>query len=304
MKNQPRNQERADGRLASQSRFRLIVQIAATALANGYAIGYAKGAIFTGPTKAVCVPVLNCYSCPGALGACPIGALQAVIGRSRQIPFYVLGSIMLFGVVLGRLICGFLCPFGLFQDLLHKIPVPKKKMPARLDKPLRYLKYGILLVLVILMPALAVGPYGSAPPFFCELVCPAGTLGAGFPLVLANPSLRAGIGFLFGWKSAVLIAIVIASTLISRPFCKYLCPLGALYSLFNRFSFYQMDLDRAKCIDCKRCERHCPMEVPVTEDINNAECIRCGRCAAVCPVDAISSGFGLTPQSLEQGKAE
>ena len=182
------------GKLSFQRR----VQLLAAAVVNGYAIGFAKGKIFTGGTKAVCVPVLNCYSCPGALGACPIGSLQAALGgSSRRFPFYVLGLLMLFGVVLGRLICGLLCPFGLVQDLLCKIPAPKLRVPKKLDKPLRWLKYAVLLVLVVLLPAFAVTDTGVAPPYFCKYLCPAGTLEGGVPLLLANPSLRSLMGALF-----------------------------------------------------------------------------------------------------------
>ena len=168
-----------------------IVQLLSAALFNGYAIGFQKGRIFTGGSKAVCVPVLNCYSCPGALGACPIGALQAALGgMKRHFPFYVLGMLMLFGVVLGRVVCGLLCPFGLVQDLIHKIPFPKAEVPRRIDRPARYVKYVVLLVLVVLLPAFALTDTGVRPPYFCQYVCPAGTLEGGIPLMLADPMLR------------------------------------------------------------------------------------------------------------------
>ena len=113
-------------------RARAAVQLASAVFFNGYAAGFFRAEILTGKSKGVCVPVLNCYSCPGALGACPIGALQAVVGGAdRKFPFYVLGSLMLFGVLLGRLVCGFLCPFGFLQDLISKIPVKKIKVPKR-----------------------------------------------------------------------------------------------------------------------------------------------------------------------------
>lgn len=272
--------------------FQRAAQLVSAVLFNGYLIGFQRGRIFTGGTKAVCVPVLNCYSCPGALGACPIGSLQASVGGiKRHFPFYVLGLLMLFGVVLGRVVCGLLCPFGLVQDLLHKIPVPKWKVPGRIDRPARYLKYIVLLVLVVGLPAFAVTRTGVRPPYFCKYLCPAGTLGGGIPLMLADPSLRALVGALFSWKTLVLIVTVAASVLIHRPFCRYLCPLGAFYSLFNRFSFFQMRLDEHRCVGCKKCEQSCPMAVEVTKNINSGECIRCGKCKSVCPTGAIASGF-------------
>ncbi|MCI9116439.1 4Fe-4S binding protein [Acutalibacter sp. JLR.KK004] len=276
------------GKLSFQRR----VQLLAAAVVNGYAIGFAKGKIFTGGTKAVCVPVLNCYSCPGALGACPIGSLQAALGgSSRRFPFYVLGLLMLFGVALGRLICGLLCPFGLVQDLLFKIPSPKLRVPKKIDKPLRWLKYAVLLVLVVLLPAFAVTDTGVAPPYFCKYLCPAGTLEGGVPLLLANPSLRSLMGALFSWKALVLVVILAACVFIPRAFCRYLCPLGAFYSLFNRFSFYQIKLDKSKCTGCKKCEHACPMAVEVTKGCGGPECIRCGKCRDACPAGAITSGF-------------
>ncbi len=265
-----------------------VLQLLGAALCNGYVLGFSKGRIFTGGSKAFCVPVLNCYSCPGALGACPIGALQSAIGgRGGRFPFYVLGTLVLFGAVLGRAACGLLCPFGLVQDLLHKIPVPKRRVPRRLDRPARYIKYAVLLCLVAALPVLS--RYGT--PYFCKYLCPAGTLEGGIPLLLADPSLRQAAGGLFGWKLAVLAAIVGLSAVVHRPFCKYLCPLGAFYSLFHRFGLYRLRLDAEKCTGCGLCERACPMEVDVRRDLNGRECIQCGQCRSVCPAGAVSGGF-------------
>ena len=287
-----RDRLKSSGKRNCRVSFQRIIQLLAAAVFNGYAIGFQKGKIFIGKSKSVCVPVLNCYSCPGALGACPIGSLQAALDSKKSgFPFYVLGMLMLFGVLLGRAVCGLLCPFGLVQDLLHKIPVHKMKVPKTIDHLGRYAKYAVLLIFVILLPIFARSEAGIAPPYFCKYICPAGTLGGGIPLLLTKPVLRQAIGMLFHWKMLVLVLILVASTAIHRPFCKYLCPLGAFYSLFNRFSFYQMRINQEKCIGCKKCEHACPMDVEVTKNINSLECIRCGKCRSVCPSNAISSGF-------------
>ena len=169
---------------AGLHRFRRAIQVAFAVFLNGYAVGFAKGSIFKGASKAVCVPVLNCYSCPGALGSCPIGALQTALGgQSRHFPFYVLGTLMFFGVLFGRLICGFACPFGLVQELLHKVPVPKLHVPARLDRVLRWVKYVMLFGVVVLLSVALTSDMGTTDPLFCEYICPAGTLEAGLSLI-------------------------------------------------------------------------------------------------------------------------
>ena len=130
--------------MARISKIRLIIQACFTALSNGYVKGFIHGRIYNGDLKYICVPGLNCYSCPGALGSCPIGSLQATFGsRQYKISLYVLGLISLFGVFLGRFVCGFLCPFGLIQDLLFKIPFVKKICQLPGEKFLRWFRYII-----------------------------------------------------------------------------------------------------------------------------------------------------------------
>lgn len=197
---------------------------------------------------------------------------------------------MLFGIVLGRVICGFLCPFGLLQDLLYKIPL-KKHNEFKFDKQLRYLKYIVLVLLVILGPMFLTNQFGEGDPLFCKYLCPAGTLEAGIPLAIANDGIRGALGALFSYKIAVLIIILFLSIKIYRPFCKFLCPLGGIDGLFNKFSFYQMSVDDHKCTMCNKCIEACKMNVDVINNINSMECIRCGDCVKVCPVDAIDAGF-------------
>ena len=272
---------------------RLYVQIAFTALTNGYLLGFLTGRIYTGPTKAACVPGLNCYSCPGALGSCPIGSLQAVLGsRDYKFSFYVVGFLMFFGSLFGRFICGWLCPFGLIQDLLYKIPFFRKRKNLPGHKVLVWLKYIILVVFVILLPLLAVDIIGQGSPWFCQYICPSGTLTAGIPLILLNESLKNTVGGLFIWKVSILIVVIVAAVWVYRPFCKYLCPLGAVYSVFNPIALYRYQVDESTCIKCGRCQKACKMDIKVWEHPNSLECIRCGDCIKECPVHAISKKGG------------
>ncbi len=261
-------------------------------LTNSYLAGFVSGKIYKGKLKNLCVPGLNCYSCPGALGACPIGSLQAVIGdRNYKFAFYVAGFLMFVGALIGRFVCGWLCPFGLIQDLLHKIPFPKKIKTFRGDKLLRKLKYVILAVFVILMPLFLVDVIGQGSPYFCKLICPAGTLEGGIPLVLLNKSLRAAVGWLYAWKNVILGVTVFLSILIYRPFCKYVCPLGAIYSVFNPISVFKYRVDESKCTHCGACSKICKMQIDPSKTPNSLECIRCGQCKKVCPTGALYSDF-------------
>ncbi len=267
---------------------RLLTQIGFFLVTNLNLGGFVTGHIYRGPLKNVCVPGLNCYSCPGALGACPIGALQAVVGGAKhQVSFYVMGLLALFGVLMGRFVCGWLCPFGLVQDLLGRLKRRKWQLSARIDRPLRWLKYGVLAVFVVLLPMWLTNAFGIAPPYFCQYICPSGALFGGVPLLLTTESLRGAIGLLFGWKAALLALFLGLSLVIDRPFCKYVCPLGAVYALFNRVSFVHLAVDGHRCVRCGRCAAVCPMQVPMPEKPNHAECIRCGRCAQACTDEAI-----------------
>lgn len=267
---------------------RLTVQAAAFLVQNPKLQHFFLGTIDQGNTKIVCAPGLNCYSCPAAIGACPIGSLQSALSAKKpSFPFYVLGMLLLFGLAAGRWICGWLCPFGWVQDLVYKIPFFKKIRTFRGDRYLRLLKYAVLAILVILLPLI-----DSLVPYFCKYLCPSGTLFGAVPLTLSNAGLRAQIGPLFWWKIGVLIAILLLSLLLSRPFCRYLCPLGAIYGLMNRIALLGLRSEPDKCVHCGKCEPVCPMGIDPKTQFDSSECIRCGRCSRACPTGALKIGFG------------
>lgn len=273
----------------------------ATLLTNIKLPNFIKGSLYTGSLKKACVPGLNCYSCPGAVGSCPIGSYQAVVGTSKyKFSYYITGILILFGVLLGRFICGFLCPFGWFQDLLHKIPT--RKFSTKKLKVLTYLKYIILIVTVCILPVLLTNKAGIGSPYFCKYICPQGILEGGIPLSIANAGIRSTLGTLFYSKATILIFVVILSIVLYRPFCKWICPLGAFYALFNKLSLYQYHVNEDKCISCGKCSRTCKMEVDITKDTKAAECIRCGECIKVCPTKAISTSWTLLKEEKNEIK--
>lgn len=268
---------------------------------NGNLKGFFTGKIYKGPVKGVCVPVLNCYSCPGALGACPIGSLQAVAGYKNRISFYVIGLLVLFGITMGRFFCGFLCPFGLIQELLYKIKTKKLKVRNKYHNVLKYLKYFNLFILAIALPLFFSLKNGYSDPYFCKYVCPAGIIEGAFPLMLKNHSLIKAAGYIFSWKVFLALLFIVFSVLIYRVFCKYICPLGALYGLFNPVSVYRLSVDSGKCIKCGKCSNVCKMNVEPYKTPNSPECIRCLDCKSVCPTGAIDNIFKLNNEERENG---
>ena len=208
------------------SRFRGWIQAGATLLTNLHLPNFLKGGLYQGAGKTVCVPGLNCYSCPAASGACPIGAFQAVVGSSKfSFSYYITGFLILLGVLEGAI-----------------------------------------------------------------------------PLSLANSGIRAALGSLFTWKFSLLLAVIVLSIVFYRPFCKWLCPLGAFYALLNKVSLFQMQVDKSKCVSCGKCAKACKMDVDVTKTPNHTECIRCGMCIRACPTDAVSFryGFGSGKQTTNE----
>ncbi len=262
---------------------RLKVQLLFTILTNGYAYGFLNGKIYQGSMKYACVPGLNCYSCPGAIASCPIGALQALLNQQGfHIPFSVLGVFFVFGSLLGRFVCGWLCPFGLVQDLFYKIPIFRKRKRLPFHSLLKYGKYLVLILLVCIGSVFLFGGFAKAPAF-CKYLCPSGTFFGALPLLGGNKLLRSQAGGLFIWKLGVLLFLLLLSVKIYRPFCQYLCPLGAIYGWFNSFSLVQIHWEEERCISCMSCEKACPVGLSLREISRSPECIRCGKCIQACP---------------------
>ena len=268
---------------------RRLVQVYCALLYNAHLKGFVTGEIYRGPTKAACVPGLNCYSCPGAVGACPLGALQNALAASgHRAGWYVLGILLLFGVTLGRTVCGWLCPFGWIQELLHRIPTPKIRKSA-VTRTLSWMKYIVLAVFVIILPLVYGLAHDLPLPAFCKYICPAGTLEGAMGLLPTNRDFFSMLGELFTRKYVIMLIIGLACVFCYRSFCRFLCPLGAIYGLFNRFSIVGVRVDPTRCIQCGACVRHCEMDI---RGVGDHECISCGKCMAHCGTGAISIRAG------------
>ena len=267
---------------------RRIIQVYAALLTNANLKGFVEGQIYQSTaevnavTKNLCAPGLNCYSCPGAVAACPLGSLQNSLGSSNTTtPYYILGILALLGLSLARTICGFLCPFGFAQDMLYKIKTPKAKKSA-FTRLLSYFKYLLLIVLVIAVPLI----YHNVPAF-CKYICPAGTFEGSVGLLAneSNSDFYSMLGYLFSWKFVLLVLFIILCIFVYRGFCRFFCPLGAIYGFFNKIALIGVKLENSTCIDCGMCISKCKMDI---REVGDHECINCGECIPVCPTKAIS----------------
>lgn len=266
---------------------RRLVQSISALVFNPWLPNFFSGQLYRGKLKNACVPVLNCYSCPAAAGACPVGGLQAALGERNWITLHVVGLLGLIGAIAGRFACGWLCPFGYIQDGLYKIPSPKLRVPRALSAG----KYLVLVVLVLALPLLWVDATGrSTGPWFCKVLCPAGTLEGAVPLLAAGAEAIPERPYYLILKSAILVLFLAWMVVSKRPFCRVACPLGAIYGLFNRASLLRIRVDEAACVQCNVCQKNCPVDLRVYEQANGAECVRCLSCQRSCPKRAVSFG--------------
>jgi polyferredoxin len=190
---------------------------------------------------------------------------------------------LLFGLLLGRVICGWACPFGFLQELLHKLPGPKLKK-STLTQKLSRLKYLWAVVFVLILPFAFFFMTGIGVPAFCKFICPAGTLEGAVPLLSFNPMLRSAAGWLTVWKFSLLAVFLILMIFIYRPFCRWFCPLGAFYGLLNKYALLGITVNASSCIHCGKCAAVCKMDTKIAGD---HECISCGSCISSCPTQAI-----------------
>lgn len=288
-------------RVTTHGLFRKTVQLGTLLVTNLNLSGWVSGTIYTGSSKVAFIPGLHCYSCPSSVLSCPAGSLQFLLatpnfwgmfatGRpDALIVLAVIGFISVLGILAGRFACGWFCPFGLVQELLYKIPSPK----LHFQDSLRPAKYALLFILILALPAfLRPFPGGTGDPWFCKVVCPAGTSLAGWPLVSASPE-SYQLGFLFWWKSSIAVVVLIWAVMVERPFCRAMCPLGAAWGLLGKLSVFRMKVSDS-CIKCGKCLLVCPMGIEIYRKPGSPECIRCGKCIRVCPVKAISHSSGKT----------
>ena len=217
-----------------------------------------------------------------------IGSIYTAIIGGTFVFSEQLGNILLTVAVLlvtalwGRFFCGFICSFGAMQDLLRflgKRITRKQIVPEKADKVLKHLKYAVLLYIVIGVWTFGLGADTVWSPWtvFGMYASPWN----GLPSHLAFLSVG-GI---------LLLAIIVGSLFIDRFFCKYLCPLGAIFTPLARLKVFRIKKPSAMCGSCRRCTKNCPMALPLYryDEVKSGECINCLKCTAVCHRDNVSA---------------
>ena len=241
----------------------------------------------------MCGPVFHCYACPLATFACPIGVIAqfAAIGI---FPFVTVGFLVVIGAVFGSLICGWVCPFGLLQDLTAKVPTPKLELP----KWTGHLRYVVLIGTVLAIPYF----FGEGHRLFICRVCPAGALEKAVPDMAQQAIAGQQIAWPNALKLTILALFLIAIFFTKRPWCRVLCPLGAIFSLFNRISAFFIRFKADKCTNCLECHKFCEYNIEPEKSSNDLRCIRCLECTE-CRFDALTAAtFVLRRKSLGQAK--
>lgn len=240
----------------------------------------------------VCGPVFHCYSCPLALVACPIGVI-ANFSALHLFPFAAVGMLVVFGALMGTAVCGWACPFGFMQDLAARIPTPRWQIPAWAG----YTRYLVLVGLVILVPFL----WGETSRLFFCRVCPAGALEGALPNTIRMAVAGNGLILPSTVKLGVLIGVLVAMLFTVRPWCKLLCPLGAIFAVFNRASVFVLRFRSDACKTCGQCGKMCRYGVLPDTTVNNGRCIRCLECTR-CSALTLGTVF-TAPAEGPQGPA-
>ncbi len=284
------------------------VQIITTLLQNSYFLPLLNPKIYLykGPLKFLCGPSLNCYSCPFALFSCPLGLIQNFFFSLKFLPLsmvfklftYLFSFLLLWGVLIGRIVCGWICPIGFFQELTYKLsPFKKIQIFSSFSLKSRIFSKGLFFFFTLIFIPFGGGIFLKKLLPFCEILCPAGTLEASFLQILLHKELLHLLSFLFFIKLFFFIVFLFFTLAELRFFCKFLCPLGLVYGLFNKLSF-ELKVNPNFCTKCKACEKVCPMNIKVYEEFKHfssmIECIKCFECQKVCPSKAIKFESPLT----------
>ena len=239
-------------------------------------------------------------------GICPFGGVVSLyqlatvgslVKKVHEASLVLMGIAFFLVILVGPAFCGWVCPLGTVEELIGKIGrrIFKKKyntfIPASIDKYLRYLRYGVLIWVVYVTATTMQLVFADYDPYY-----------ALFNFWTGEVPLTAIV---------ILALTLIGSLFIERPFCKYGCPYGALLGLFNKVRIFTIRRNPSTCINCKACDRACPMNIQVStaSAVRDHQCVTCLKCTseAVCPVEEtvelMAGTFAVKPlEGVSMGK--
>ena len=236
-------------------------------------------------TDNICVPGLNCQYCSYSIAGCPLGLTQrALAGGVAHFAWTLWGLLVLLALIFGRTVCGWLCPVGFLQDILAKTPLPKLRK-SKITYTLSYLKYVVGAIFVLIIPFYTGYFTVNGIAAFCIQICPVQLLEVSIVPAILHGDWVSIVSVFESAKGIILALLLVTMLLVYRPFCRFICPLGAFYGFFNKFCLVGIRVDQAKCVHCGLCAKYCSMDTKLAGD---HECISCGNCRELCPKAAIS----------------
>lgn len=275
---------------------------------------------FNGARTWVVLPVVASVKAQGAIGS-TMDAMTLLFSQGL-FPWLPIGIMLVVGAILGRLMCGWVCPFGFIQDVLTGIKGHVESVERRTQTYWVRLKYVLLGIALLISGTLATAVYygvgsdykASLGPFADGMfiaITPDGTLFGTLAVFLADfyglvttgqlsqfnnlSSILGGVSPLIWINILILLGALYAAWRIPRFWCRYICPVGAIMAVFQKNSMLGMHRDPVKCSDCRECEDACPMQVPIMDldwkKFNDSECILCMACVDACPSGALSPKF-------------
>ena len=227
------------------------------------------------------IPVLSSASLHAI---CPFGGVVSVyqfiaagtyVHKIHSAAFVLMWIVFALTVFLGPLFCGWICPLGSIQEWFGKLgkKIFKRRfnrmIPYKVDRILRYLRYVMLGWVLYMTAVTGTLVFSDIDPYFA---------------LFNFWRSEVAIGGVF-----ILAVVLVLSLIVERPFCKYACPYGAVLGVFNLFRIFKIRRRPSTCIDCKACDRSCPMNIPVSTSgaVRDHQCISCLKCTSeqVCPVE-------------------
>lgn len=230
---------------------------------------------------------ISIFSSMGSIYTALISGSFTIAEYGGQIAL-LLGAIII-TIIWGRFFCGFICSFGAFQDLMRAIGkriFKDHRIPEKADRILKYLKFVILSFIILGVWTLGI---------MNDIVWSPWTVFGYYSDITGFGSMA----YLFSLGGALLLLIMIGSMFTERFFCRYLCPLGAVFTLFGRIRLFKLRKKDGSCGNCRLCTSKCSMSIPVSEKecVASGECINCMKCSALCPRENI----GMVPSTAAVG---